>query len=270
MKTHTLLYGLTLLAFSCEESKKLDKKAFLAQIASKEYVVSQIELPDKKIIIVDTFKKAYNTQKQLIVENDNIFFRYDSTGKLSEKIACIDADCQQIITWQYEYQQDKILVRQFRNGELQQLQEIENSKKRNTSHATDSAYVFLEQEEFRTNGLLHKRNYQFYENDTKRQSFLEQKYQYDSLGKLIQIVRIPDKDSTKCVKIAFEYDQEGKKIKSLHSRFMPCDGDIKHYIDHYKVYTYNAAGQLIEVRTFSNREELNTLFSTTKYSYIKF
>ena len=270
MKTYKLLCGtfaLILLCSACEEPK-LDKKAFFAQIASRECVITQIEIPSESKIITDTFKKAYNVQKQLIVENDNIFFRYDSTGKLIEKVICIDANCHEIMNWRYEYQKEKTLVRQFRNGALQQLQEIENSKKKNTSQATDSAYIFLEQEELKQNNVLQKGIYRFFENDTKNNSLLEQKYQYDSLGRLIQVVRMPDKDSSNCIKIAFQYDQEGRKNKSLHSRFMPYNGDIKHHIDHYKIYTYDAANRLVEVKTFSNRKEANTLFSITRYAYL--
>ncbi|MFN3316774.1 MAG: hypothetical protein ACK40K_08180 [Raineya sp.] len=240
-----------------------------AQITSREYIISQIEVLGEGKILIDTLKKAYNAKKQLIIENDNIFFRYDSTGKLTEKIICLDEDCEKIMTWQYEYLQDKTLIRQYRNGEIQQTQELQTFRKHNISKATDSSFVFLEQEHFWQEKVLKESKYRFQNNSDKKTDFLDQKYQYDSLGRLIQLIRTPDKDSTNCVKIAFQYNQDGKVIKSLHSRFMPFGGDIKHHTDHYKTYTYNTAGQLAEVRTFSQRKAENKLFSITRYFYLQ-
>ncbi|GAB4124416.1 MAG: hypothetical protein OHK0045_11620 [Raineya sp.] len=253
---------------SCQENK-FDPKPFFAQVASKSYVITQIELPEEGKIISDTSKKAYNAQKRLIVENENVFFRYDSTGKLSEKIVCIAPDCEKIITWQYEYQKEKMLVRQFRDGKLQQIQEISPFKKQNISKVNDSAYTFLEQEHHWQENKLTAGKYKLFWNDTKTSTFLEQNYQYDSLGKLVQIVRIPDKDSSSCVKIAFLYNPQGKLSKSLHSRFMPFAEDIKTYIDHYKTYAYDTAGRLVEVKTFKQGEKEKKAQSITRYFYIQ-
>jgi len=256
-----------LLLFCACQTSKLDKKSLFAQITSREYIISQIEVLGEEKILIDTLKKAYNAQKQLVVENENIFFLYDNTGKLIEKIVCLDENCENILAWKYEYQNDKTILRQFRNENLQQIQEVSRFKKQNTSKAADSAHIFLEQESFWQDNILTKGQYIFFENETKNHTVLEQKYQYDSIGKLIQVTRMPDKDSTNCVKIAFQYEN-GKINKSLHSRFMPLGGDIKHYLDHYKTYTYNSYGRLVEVQTFSQRETQNKLFSITKYFYI--
>ena len=266
MPKTSYLAPILLLLCACQTSK-LDKKSLFAQITSREYIISQIEVLGEGKILIDTLKKAYNAKKQLVVENENIFFLYDNTGRLTEKIVCLDENCENTMAWKYEYQKDKIFVRQFRNEDLQQMQETDNFKKQNTSKAADSAHIFLEQESLWQDNILIKGQYIFFENETKNHTVLEQKYQYDSLGKLIQVIRIPDKDSTNCIKIAFQYEN-GKVSKSLHSRFMPLEGDIKHYVDHYKTYTYNSSGQLVEVQTFSQREAQNKLFSITKYSYI--
>ncbi len=253
---------------ACKEKSSFDTKPFLAQISSKEYVVSQIEIPDEGKVLIDTFKRAYNTQKQLIIENENIFFRYDSTtGKLSEKIICIDPDCQKLITRQYQYQNDKILVRQFINGELLQIQELKQLSKQNTSKATDSSYLYLTQEDFLLSNMLRKSQYEYFLKDKKTKLFLEQRYHYDSLGRINQIIRIPDHDSTNCVKIFIEYDEQGRRSRSLHSRFMPIDGQISRFLDHYKTYTYDKSGRLVEVRAFRQVQSEKKLFSLTKYFY---
>lgn len=253
---------------ACKEKSSFDTKPFFAQINSKEYVVSQIEIPDEGKVLIDTFKRAYNAQKQLIIENDNIFFRYDSTtGKLSEKIICIDPDCQKLMTWQYQYQNNKILARQFRNGELLQIQELKQLNKQNTSKATDSSYIYLTQEDFFLSNVLHKSQYEYFLKNKKTKLFLEQRYTYDSLGRISQIIRIPDRDSTNCVKIFMEYDEQGRRSKSIHSHFMPIDGQISRFLDHYKTYTYNKSGRLVEVRAFRQVQSENKLFSITKYAY---
>jgi hypothetical protein len=253
---------------ACKEESSFDTKPFFAQISSKEYVVSQIEIPDEGKVLIDTFKRAYNAQNQLIVEDENIFFRYDSTtGKLNEKIICIDPDCQKLMTWQYQYQNDKILVRQFRNGELLQIQELKQLNKQNTSKATDSSYIYLTQEDFLLSNILHKSQYEYFLKDKKTKLFLEQRYNYDSLGRINQIIRIPDRDSTNCVKILIEYDEQGRRSKSIHSRFMPIDGQINRFLDHYKTYTYNKSGRLVEARAFRQVQSESKLFSITKYTY---
>lgn len=263
-----LIFSISIFLWACQSSK-LDRQAFFSQITLQEYIISQIQLIDEEKTLTDTFKRAYNAKKQLIIENDNIFFRYDSTGKLTEKIICIDENCEKIMTWQYQYLQDKTLIRQYNNGELQQTQELQTFKKHNISKAADSSFIFLKQEDFWQEKILKESKYQFLHSTTKEIDFLDQKYQYDSLGRLIQLIRTPDKDSTNCIKIAYQYNQEGKISKSLHSRFMPFGGDIKHYTDHYKTYIYNPAGQLAEVRTFSQRKGENKLFSITKYFYVQ-
>lgn len=266
---HKCLLTFVMLAlFACQKSK-LDKQAFVAQIASREYVVTQIEIPDEGKKLIDTLKKAYNARKQLIVENENIFFRYDSTGKLTEKIICIDEPCQQLMTWRYEYQKEKVIVRQFRNEELQQIQELIPLKKQNISKVADSTYVFLTQQDFMLADTLIKSSYDYLLKDKETRLLLEQSYQYDSLGRVSQIVRIPDRDSTNCVKIVFFYDNHGRRIKSVHSRFMPIEGDINTYTDHYKVYRYDASNRLVEVRAFRPAKPKHQLVSITKYSYSK-
>ena len=269
MKTQKLLCGLILLLVSCGKSKKFNKQAFFAQIASKEYVITQIEIPEKNEIVTDTFKKAYNAKNQLIVENDNIFFRYDSlTGKLAEKIICIDDNCEKLLTWKYQYIDEKNIIHQFLNGELQQTQELSRNSRKSISKV-DSGYVFANQDDFFEADRLKKSQYEFFEKDKKNKLHTEQIYLYDSIGRISEIIRIFDKDSTNCIKIAFEYDAEDKKIKSLHSRPMPFDAKFSYYYtDHYKVYTYNTAGQLAEVKTYRNRKDTLTPFSITKYSYI--
>lgn len=258
---------------SCQKSR-IEQEKFLQQVSYEEKIVTEIWIGNEQKAHTDTVIRKYNAQKQLIIENGNIFYEYDKEGSLKQVFACLDATCEDVIRYQYAQNGNKQTIHQYKNDSLLKTQILVTKghqvleKKHQSKISAHEPYLlwhhFTIQDEKRHKGEYHFRN------PLKTDSlYIEQQYQYDSLGRLVQMVRVPQRDNHNTIQSRYFYNAQGQKVRSEHSSFMPSNQKFEKYLDHTKYYTYNAQNQLVEVKVISHKEDSGTVFSKTKYHYPK-
>jgi len=262
-----------LLVLTACQSPQIQKDTFFKQIAYQEKIVSEITIGDNPNPYTDTSIKKYNAQKQLIIENDQIFYEYDLEGNMKQVFACNDIDCSELIKYQYIKKGNQEIIKQYLNDSLLKTQIILSEGKqilsrKHQTHGLESIDFIFHQFRFknsqRTQGEYH------FKNPQKTDSlYIEQRYRYDSLGRMVYMVRIPQRDSMNSIQSRFFYNEKGLKTKSEHTSFMPYGKSFEKYIDHVKYYDYNSQNQLIEVKVISNKDGISQISSRTKYYYLK-
>jgi hypothetical protein len=257
---------------ACEKSQ-IEKDTFLRQVTHQEKIVTEIWIGDNPNPYSDTTIKKYNAQKQLIIENNQIFYEYDNEGNLKQVLACNNADCSELIKYIYTKKNNEEIIRQYFNDSLLKTQIIRSEGKqtlsrKHTSNNEEKIDFIFHEFKFKNNQRV-QGEYHF-KNPQKTDSlYIEQRYRYDSLGRLAYMVRIPQKDSLNTIQSRFFYNEKGLKVKSEHTNFMPYGKSFEKYLDHTKYYDYNPQNQLLEVKVVSNRDGMPQISSRTKYYYLK-
>jgi len=266
------ILGLALLT-GCQKSQ-IEQDKFLKQISYEEKIVTEISIGTEQKTHADTITRKYNAKKQLIIENDCIFYEYNEVGHFKQVFACLDANCEDVVRYEYTQQGNRQTIQQYRNDSLLKTQIVVTEgnqvleKKHQSLISPHEPYLlwhhFTIQDGKRQKGQYHFRN------PLKTDSlYIEQQYHYDSLGRLAQMIRVPQRDNYNTIQNRYFYNAQGQKIRSEHSSFMPLDRDFEKYLDHTKFYTYNTQNQLIEVKVISHKEDSEAVFSKTKYHYLK-
>lgn len=264
---------LCLLTFTACQNAQIEKDTFLKKVSYQEKIVSEIWIGDNSNSYVDTIIKKYNAQKQLIIENDQIFYEYDNAGNLKQVFACNNVDCSELTKYLYTQKGNEEIIKQYFNDSLLKTQFVRSEGKltlsrKHTSHNQESMDFISHQFRFKNNQQV-QGEYHFKNPEKTDSLYIEQRYRYDSLGRLFYMVRIPQKDSLNTIQSRFFYNEKGLKVKSEHTSFMPYGKSFEKYIDHTKYYDYNSQNQIIEVKVVSNRDGMPQISSRTKYYYLK-
>lgn len=257
------------LVVACKTSK-LDKESFISQVARQEKIVTEIFFPEEQKSTFDTTTNAYNQKNELIIEDGYIFHQYDSLGKRNRTQVCLDTDCTEIMRYEYDkqqikvYYQDSLLQVKIFEMKNNQLQSQKNKKITNA----DEPFLIWHQF-FWENEKIKRADYNYKIPDKLDSIHITQVHQYDSLGRIVHLVRIPYHDSLNTIQIKYFYDNENKMIRSEHSSFMPYHRDFSRYLDHIRYYAYDIQGRIQEIKTFRKKNETRELYCITKYHYLK-
>lgn len=248
------LFMLVLLIFWFNRDDNFSKNSFLKKTEFQRKIIVQTSFTQKNLVVVDTFIQSFDEKKRLIAENEAIFYDYNSTGKLSKIIVCLDKNCNNILIKEPISPE---IIQYSLNQTFFQLQS-QNKFSRISSKEALEPYIY--QEDSLINSEIRKVKYYFC---TDTDTTLNICYQhYDSLQRLIKI-RFSDKNQNFFFETNCFYDTTNKLIMK-HQQLKSSINEI--YSEYYHIYQYDSNKRLKQIQTYQMPDSL--LHSQTSFAYV--
>ncbi|MCS6795905.1 MAG: hypothetical protein RMJ97_09450 [Raineya sp.] len=251
-----LLVGLVVIIIWNWEKKGFNKKAHLAQAAFRERVIRKFSTSADNVI-VDTFTQVFNARFQLIAENEQIFYEYNSAGELSKIISCLNQDCDIYLEKRFL---KKDSAQYYLNTKLFQIEQ-NDAYFRIQSNETLENEPYINYIDSIVSMQIKKANSFFY---IKTDTLLQTKYQYyDSLQRVQKEV-CKDKKEDFYLEKVYSYDVNNQLIKTMIS-VKSTSGEL--YAQYYQTYSYDQKKRLKLIQTFKMPD--STLQSQVEYTYLQ-
>ncbi len=247
---------LLLLVFWLNRNNLFLKDAFLKKTAYRKKIITQTNFYQKNLIVVDTFTQSFDEKKRIIAENDVVFYDYNSAGKLSKIIVCLDKNC------------NNILVKEPISPEIMQYSLNQTFFQLQSQHTfsrispKEELEPYIYQKDSLLNSEIRKIKHYFY---TDTDTILTICYQhYDSLQRLRKI-RFSDKNQNFFFEIHYFYDTTNK-LTMKHHRLKSSIHKVysKYY---YHIYEYDLQKRLKRIQTYQMPD--SSLHSQTSFDYIE-
>lgn len=248
------LFVLILFIFWFNKGNHFSKSSFLKKTEFQRKIIVQTIFTQNNLVIVDTFTQSFDEKKRLIAENETIFYDYNSAGKLSKIIVCLDKNC------------SNILIKEPISSEIMQYSlnqtffQLQNQNKFSRISPKEELVPYIYQEDSLLNSEIHKIKY-FFCTDTD--TTLNVLYQYyDSLQRLKKI-RFSDKNQNFFFETNCFYDTTNKLIIK-HQQLKSSINEI--YSEYYYIYQYDPKKRLKQIQTYQMPD--SSLHSQTSFEYV--
>ena len=264
-----------LILFGCD-NQEVVRAIPVQKIAKKEQIISKVYvLKNEKmtLLFTDTSKRNYNLQNELLSENDELFYDFDTLKtngfkRLKNIYITQKNDTNIQKNYVYNYLNDKIEIKQRINGEDRICIEIVEDTKQNIIQQTyfdennPSEKIIENLFIYKADNLKEKRQILYRKNSlkTRTSTFFE----YNKSGNITKKVKLHTKDDTnvglnpfiygqldtlQTQQKHYIYNQKQQLIRLKVSKTMPQSADIEDFIFLEKNFEYNTKGNCTQVRT---------------------
>lgn len=249
------LFVLVLLIFWLNRDNRFSKSSFLKKTDFQRKIIVQTTFMKNNLVVVDTFTQSFDKKKRLIAENEAIFYDYNSAGKLSKIIVCLDKNC------------NNILIKEPISPEIMQYSlnqtffQLQSQNKFSRISPKEVLEPYIYQEDSLISSEIRKVKYYFC---TDTDTTLNIRYQhYDSLQRLKKI-RFSDKNQNFFFETDYFYDATNKLIMK-HQQIKSSINEI--YSEYYYIYQYDSQKRLKQIQTYQMPDSL--LHSQTSLEYVE-
>lgn len=245
-----------LIIFWFNTGNSFSKNYFLKKTEYQKKIITQTNFTQNSLIVTDTFIQSFDKQNRLIAENEVIFYDYNTAGKLSKIIVCLDKDC------------DNIIVKEPISPEIihyslnQAFFQMQNQNKfSRVIHQNEVLEPYIYQKDSLINSELRKVKYYFC---TDTDTTFNICYQhYDSLQRL-KTIRFSDKSQNFFFEINCFYDASNQLIMK-HRQIKSSINEV--YSAYYHIYQYDSKKRLKHIQTYQMPD--SSLHSQTEFQYIE-